>query len=188
MTPELKEKLAVARRESTLRRRRERGIPDGACTQCREPLTPESSVPSKRATNGLSPICKACHLKATLRWQAANKERVRSYRAALYHRQKSEGTLRRTPYDPEKGRRSNLAKLYDLTPEQYDEMLMAQGGVCATCDSPPGRRRLCIDHDHVTGEVRGLLCNPCNLAIAAIDRHGESWTVRALDYLNRDGR
>jgi hypothetical protein len=41
--------------------------------------------------------------------------------------------------------------------------LAAQGGGCAICGRPPTEsRQLDIDHDHRTGEVRGLVCNPCN--------------------------
>ena len=46
----------------------------------------------------------------------------------------------------------------------YDVVLAQQGGGCAICGRPPkpGGLRLNIDHDHVTGNVRGLLCAPCN--------------------------
>lgn len=53
---------------------------------------------------------------------------------------------------------------YGLTPEQYQAMETAQGGLCAICKKPPtGRwKRLHVDHDHTTGKVRGLLCFCCN--------------------------
>ena len=41
-------------------------------------------------------------------------------------------------------------------------MLRRQGGVCGICKRKPGKRRLCVDHDHKTGQVRGLLCGRCN--------------------------
>ena len=46
-------------------------------------------------------------------------------------------------------------------------MLEDQGGVCAICKGPPNGRydKYVIDHDHRTGNVRGLLCNNCNAAI-----------------------
>jgi hypothetical protein len=54
-----------------------------------------------------------------------------------------------------------------FSPEQYARMLIQQNGVCAVCQAPPTveRPRLCIDHNHRTGAVRGLLCNDCNSAL-----------------------
>ena len=55
---------------------------------------------------------------------------------------------------------------FGITREQYDEILEAQGGVCAICKEVCNSgRRLAVDHDHETGEVRGLLCGNCNTAI-----------------------
>ena len=45
---------------------------------------------------------------------------------------------------------------------EYDALLAAQGGGCAICGNPPKTRRLHVDHDHKTGEVRGLLCHVHN--------------------------
>lgn len=66
-----------------------------------------------------------------------------------------------------RGRRSR----YGITKEQYDALLVKQGYKCACChtsavDSVTGSHPdLVVDHDHSTGEVRGLLCNRCNSAI-----------------------
>lgn len=62
-------------------------------------------------------------------------------------------------------RRKHLKRLYGITVEDYDRMLQAQGGVCAACGSPPGERNFDVDHNHVTGAVRGLLCHNCNVSI-----------------------
>ncbi len=68
-------------------------------------------------------------------------------------------------------RKSLLAK-YGVTPERFDAMLAEQGGVCKTCGKKPdvptnqhGRLGFVVDHDHVTGKVRGLLCPKCNLIL-----------------------
>lgn len=61
--------------------------------------------------------------------------------------------------------RSWLKSQYGLTPDDYQEMLTRQRGACAICgSSDPGanRRYFCVDHDHETALVRGLLCNSCN--------------------------
>ena len=49
---------------------------------------------------------------------------------------------------------------------QYDAMFDSQNGKCAICDKPPqAHKKLGVDHDHKTGQVRGLLCSPCNRAL-----------------------
>jgi hypothetical protein len=65
----------------------------------------------------------------------------------------------------------NVLRRHGLSPEQYADMLAAQKERCAICgNSEPGGRwavaRLYIDHCHVTGKVRGLLCNRCNVGLA----------------------
>jgi len=52
-----------------------------------------------------------------------------------------------------------LKARYNLTPEQYSDLLNKQNGVCAVCQE---EKKLHIDHCHETGKVRGLLCPECN--------------------------
>lgn len=69
-----------------------------------------------------------------------------------------------------KARRIRLRGVYGITPEDYDAMLASQNGVCAICErNDPRGQRLAIDHDHVTGAVRGLLCRACNTALGLLD-------------------
>jgi hypothetical protein len=56
-----------------------------------------------------------------------------------------------------------MVRRYGLLPGQYRAMLAQQDGRCFTCGGfPSPSRRLALDHDHVTGEPRGLLCDGCN--------------------------
>ena len=75
---------------------------------------------------------------------------------------------------PQKGRCASCMREYSyntkygITIQDYDDMFEDQGGVCKICSLPQTNKRfnyLCVDHDHETGEVRGLLCDPCNRAI-----------------------
>lgn len=64
-------------------------------------------------------------------------------------------------------RKATLKKLYGITPEDYDNLFKKQNGVCDICQLPELTKReyLCVDHDHNTGIVRGLLCYNCNTAL-----------------------
>ena len=56
-------------------------------------------------------------------------------------------------------RNYHLKHRYGITVEDYERMLAEQGGVCALCRERPAEH---VDHDHLTGRVRGLLCFCCN--------------------------
>lgn len=66
---------------------------------------------------------------------------------------------------------------YKISARDWDRMLLEQNGVCKLCERQATR----VDHDHVTGIVRGLLCNRCNIALACIDIVG--WAERAHAYV-----
>lgn len=65
---------------------------------------------------------------------------------------------------------------YGITREDYDLLFEKQNGLCAICKEPEtkivkwsGRLLpLSVDHDHVTGKIRGLLCNRCNRVLGMI--------------------
>lgn len=70
---------------------------------------------------------------------------------------------------------------YGITRAQYLEMNDDQAGRCAICGKPPKTRDLAVDHNHVTGKVRGLLCAPCNVGLVHVERRG--WVEKARAYL-----
>lgn len=87
----------------------------------------------------------------------------------------------------ERRRDQRLTKLYNVPAGWYEETLAAQGGKCATCDAtePGGAgKSFHVDHDHVTGQVRGLLCHDCNTALRDLPRmkrlvaYAESFVIR----------
>lgn len=65
-------------------------------------------------------------------------------------------------------RNTYLKRTYGITIEEYEEMLAAQGGKCAICPATEGasdRLSFCVDHNHVTGKRRKLLCVSCNFRV-----------------------
>lgn len=81
---------------------------------------------------------------------------------------------------------SDLWTKYGITPTEYDDMLARQGRGCAICTRVPGtgQPRLAVDHDHVTGIVRGLLCARCNHDLLGIFGDDPQFYMRAEEYLN----
>ena len=81
-------------------------------------------------------------------------------------------------YDPIKKRNENLKRVYGIGIEEYNALLEKQNNRCAICEStdPKGRKSgrgggvdvFYVDHDHKTGNVRGLLCNICNRTMGYI--------------------
>ena len=124
----------------------------------------------------------------------------RHLKASAYHGQAKScrecNTAKREKYHAsDRGKRavyaSNL-KRYGLTMELYELMLAAQSYRCAICGGDNGSRRLHVDHNHETGQVRALLCSRCNSVVGHVEqgvdverlrqyvetfRKGEDWDV-----------
>lgn len=59
-------------------------------------------------------------------------------------------------------RKHNLKRKFNLTLEDYEKLHRLQEGLCAICKQPEVTKLLAVDHNHETGEIRGLLCIKCN--------------------------
>jgi hypothetical protein len=87
---------------------------------------------------------------------------------------------------------SRIRREYGITQEEYGELLSKQNGKCAICGADNsgtrkksgGYKRMCIDHDHKTGKVRGLLCTRCNLVLGYINDE-PSLLPMFIEYLAR---
>jgi hypothetical protein len=84
-------------------------------------------------------------------------------------------------------REGHLRRTFGITQADYDNLLARQGGGCAICGKRPGKVSLHVDHDHASGEVRGLLCVGCNNALGQF-RDDEDLLARAIQYVTADVR
>lgn len=73
-------------------------------------------------------------------------------------------------YNKAKHRSWSLNKKYNITKEDYKNLLIEQDFKCAICgrNQQEFKKGLCVDHDHKTNKVRGLLCVNCNLALGSL--------------------
>lgn len=88
------------------------------------------------------------------------------------------------------GAATRMRSKYGLTIGKHAQMFSDQGGLCAICRDPARSSKtsehgsgLVIDHDHETGEVRGLLCARCNAAIGLLDDNA-GWMHGAATYVS----
>ncbi len=124
------------------------------CPDCGGVLPMDSFPRNKGTSTGRAPYCKPCH-------NARGKEsRERLYGGSgHYHRRYR----------------------YGLEDGEFDEMLLDQGDLCAICQENPAEH---VDHDHETGEVRGLTCFNCNVGLGNF-RDRVDIMRKAIDYLER---
>lgn len=153
---------ALANKERIAARRRERYATE---PEHREKLKKRSRSNYKGYSSLTEEQRKKNH-EATRKWKLKNKDKVREYTKNYF-------------------RENRYGRGYSMRKEEYNSRLAEQNDACKICRSlDPGRklRRFCIDHDHVTGVIRGLLCHYCNIALGAFKDNPEIMN-RAIEYL-----
>lgn len=153
------------------------------CSRCSEKDPPLFYKDSSRGS-GFSSRCRECLKKIVKAKHAANPEPGRQRAAAWsranpekaeqnHKKSRTKRTSKIKSYgkqwreeNPKKLREKRLKK-YNLTLSEYETLLASQGAVCKICRQPESRHdtALSVDHCHISGKVRGLLCNGCNRGI-----------------------
>ena len=125
-------------------------------------------------SDGLATRCRKCHSIANKKYREQNKERLKAYKEQN----------RKEAAD------SALKRRYGITLEQYLFLLKKQNNLCAICKEAETRidyktnkiSQLCVDHCHITGKIRGLLCFSCNIGIGKFKDDPEKLN-RAANYV-----
>ena len=148
----------------SLRKQRDTGLK--ICTYCKKELSISSFSKDKSRYDGLHSTCKDC--SSMLR---------KKYRTSKDGKRVTKNT--------------NLKKLYGITVDEYESMYESQNGVCLICKQKESLmengllRSLSVDHDHITDEVRGLLCNACNRGLGLF-RDNIDALNNAIEYLKQN--
>ena len=77
-----------------------------------------------------------------------------------------------------------LKTTYGISLDDYNEMFIQQNGCCKICGNHQSEfeRGFAVDHDHITGKVRGLLCHKCNMGLGCFNDNIETF-LEAIKYL-----
>lgn len=138
------------------------------CTVCKIEKPYDSFHNSVKSKDGKGYRCIECDKNARKEYKERNRERFLK-----------------------KSRATNLMLRFGMTEDDYYSMLSSQGGVCKICgaSNPNGRdsssdkmRHFSVDHCHITGKIRGLLCTCCNRGLGLLGDTVED-IRRALEYL-----
>lgn len=140
------------------------------------------------------------HKANVILWQEKNPEKVKEYhkRASRnYHKKNHEkeriyknkwrkNNEKRREYE-KKWKSINNLKKYSMTKKDFEITIKEQNNVCAICEREKtkvgkGKREFSVDHDHITGKKRGLLCTSCNLALGLLKDNIKS-LENAIKYL-----
>lgn len=150
------------------------------CKKCNlhKELTEFSPNPSRENPERLRSQCKLCDKEVQKGYYKSNKKRI------------NEKTLAYQRKNPEKRKGYKLKLQYSTTLSEYRRLFELQGGKCAICGSDNSgcktKRSLCVDHDHATGKIRGLLCDNCNKGLGCFKDSLESLNL-AGKYLKNAG-
>jgi hypothetical protein len=128
-------------------------------------------------------VCKSCR-----------SEYQKGYRQAYYEsRIKKERENDKKRWHTNNGRRKkyirnrNLLKKYGITLDDYNSLLESQDYKCALCgkNKEEEYRSFCVDHNHITGHIRGLLCTFCNSWLLRALRDNKHITIGLINYLTK---
>lgn len=153
------------------------------CRKCGESKPLGFFTKSKRHKDGYRYECKTCCNEYLKKRRDENPEVAQKIR---------EANAKWRVNNPEADKRKYLLRKFNITLEEYKDLLNRQGGVCAICGekervvrrAKSGQEMLAVDHCHETGKIRGLLCFKCNTGIGALGDSVEG-LERALSYLRR---
>lgn len=137
------------------------------CTVCNKEKYLDDFAWKIKSLGKKQSICRDCQKKASDSHYQDNKK----YYIDKSARWRSENLLRS---------RLNRLTLRGFSREQSEDVLTR--GLCEICGTTD--RKLCVDHDHITGEIRGLLCSSCNVGLGYF-RDSPELLTKAVQYLAR---
>lgn len=128
------------------------------CSACKLFKPPSAFSPRPQLRDGLRSECRDCHNREVVKYGKKNPHKRKQWARACV-----------------------LKRDFGITTADYKRMMAEQNGRCLICGIPS--ESLCVDHDHETKKVRGLLCRNCNLAVGNL-RENRDIALALVRYLD----
>lgn len=146
-----------------------------------------------RKNGNLHRECKECYKERIRTYRKNNLEYVRNkekeYRNVDPKKYRERDRKRNSSIERKNIRKNyTLKNAYNITLNEYYSILEKQGGGCSICGETKsnGKNYLCVDHNHSTGKVRGILCDRCNRGLGLF-KDSPELLLNAFDYLKTFG-
>ena len=161
------------------------------CEVCQEIKPTEEFGKRAKARYGLRTPCRACVRSTNQKSEAKQLEEsgldeVRKKKREQQRAWRKNTRPKREEHFRRKEREAKLKNAYGITIKDFDTMLAEQDGRCAICCTVKPHSKWHVDHCHETGEVRGILCQLCNVGIGAF-RDSQDALAMAQIYLRPRG-
>jgi hypothetical protein len=127
------------------------------------------------------------YMRKTLCYKSSCKECLREEQRKKYHSlsldQQRKLRKNNSCNNPEYRKKYKLKNYYGLTTEEFSAMIMIQNNKCKICECEMNSPQ--IDHNHSTGNVRGLLCRNCNTSLGLL-KENKNTLYNMISYINND--
>lgn len=155
-----------------------------SCSKCNTKQSIENFVTDNRRPDKLTIWCKRCRNISHKKWYESNTAKVKERKRLdrIYRKEYYQAPERKKKY-----RIKYIEKTFGIKYEEYDRMLQEQNALCAICgesESSSTCKYLSVDHCHITGQIRGLLCVSCNRGLGML-RDNPLFVEKALNYLKK---
>lgn len=155
------------------------------CTKCKFSLPHDSFCKDKSNKDGLTSWCKICRNNHNKEWRENNRDKINELNIKNAQKRKEYYS------DPDvklKNRKAFIKKKFGIEYSEYEKLSEEQNNLCAICNNTENSSRnkyLAVDHDHLTGKIRGLLCTNCNRGIGLL-KDSIPVLQKAIEYLNKE--
>lgn len=149
------------------------------CPGCKEQKKLSEFPPNKSYALGIESRCRACKAAYMKAHRKANPDQYKAYD------RKHKDKVRNDPQHKLDRQNQRLKSKYGISLEIYNKMVADRNNKCDICGMDGSLVRygkLKVDHDHSTGEIRGLLCDKCNFAIGLLNDN-PTLIGKVLEYL-----
>lgn len=153
------------------------------CTKCRVSKKLDEFNKTSNNKDGYDIYCRGCHTERAKLYHENNRLKINTKTKIYDDNNKS------------KRKNSHLKRSFNITIETYNDMLIEQNYCCSICNLPETKVRkatnkpydLAVDHNHITGKIRGLLCQNCNSGIGSLKADkGIETLEKAINYIKKN--